>query len=113
MHELALMRDMVEAIEDHLRTKHELRRVRRVVLDVGRVSGVLPDSLQFCFEACVAGSVAEGAALEICEIPGRARCRACGTTIDLSEAYGICSCGSAELEWLSGRELRLKELEVG
>lgn len=111
MHELALMQDMVEAVDARVREAGRTR-ARRVVLEVGRVSGALPDALRFCFEACSGGSAAEGAELEIRELPGLARCLRCGNSLALDVPYGLCDCGSAELEWLSGRELRVRELEV-
>ena len=73
---------------------------------------ILPDSIRFCFDLCSEGTVAEGARLEILEIPGRARCRECGEEFVLEQPFGRCDCGSTDLEWLSGDELKVKELEV-
>jgi hydrogenase nickel incorporation protein HypA/HybF len=56
--------------------------------------------------------VVAGAALEIVEIPGLARCRACGSELALERPFGRCGCGGSDLEWLSGEELRVKEYEV-
>ncbi len=73
---------------------------------------ILPDSIRFCFDLCSEGTAAEGARLEILEIPGRARCRHCGSEVALEEPFGICSCGSNDLQWLSGDEIKIKEMEV-
>ena len=51
-------------------------------------------------------------ALEIIETPGRARCRACGAGLTLDRPFGRCACGGSDLEWLSGEELKIKEMEV-
>ncbi len=56
--------------------------------------------------------MAEGARLEIHEIPGRAQCRQCGAEVALVEPFGTCSCGSYDLQWLSGDEIQIKEMEV-
>ena len=32
--------------------------------------------------------------------------------VELERPYGRCACGGDDLEWLSGEELRIKELEV-
>jgi hydrogenase nickel incorporation protein HypA/HybF len=111
VHELSLMQDLAAAVDARVREAGR-RRATRVVLEVGRVSGVLPDALRFCFDACTRGSAAEGAELEILEITARAVCRTCGAELTPSEAYAVCRCGSARLDWLAGRELRLKALEV-
>jgi hydrogenase nickel incorporation protein HypA/HybF len=58
------------------------------------------------------GTVAEGAELEIVEIPGLATCRACGGSVTLDRPFGRCVCGGSDLEWLSGEELRIREMEV-
>ena len=54
----------------------------------------------------------EGASLEIIETPGRARCRQCGTEMLLERPFGRCGCGSTDLEWLAGGELKIQEIEV-
>ena len=87
-------------------------KVTRIVLEIGKLSLVLPDALRFCFDLCCEGTVAEGASLEIIEIPGRARCLTCGAGVTLERAFGRCECGNTDLEWLSGEELRVKEIEV-
>ena len=42
-------------------------RVHRLTLVIGRLSGVMPDALRFCFDICSEGTVLEGATLEIIE----------------------------------------------
>lgn len=108
MHEMALTQHLVELVDERCRG----RRVTRVVLHVGKFAAVMPDAFRFCFELCAAGTAAEGAELEIIEVPGQARCRRCGERFAIDVPYGTCSCGSEELEILSGQELELKRLEV-
>jgi hydrogenase nickel incorporation protein HypA/HybF len=66
MHELSLMEDLVETISERLGEA----RVVHVRLEVGKLAGVMPDSLRFCFDVCVRGSTLEGAELEILELAG-------------------------------------------
>ena len=108
MHELGITQEIVALVEGHAGG----RKVARVVLEIGRLSAVLPDAVGFCFDLCAAGTVADGAALEIIETPGLARCRACGADVPLDRPFGRCGCGGTDLEWLCGTELRVKELEV-
>jgi hydrogenase nickel incorporation protein HypA/HybF len=105
---MALTQDLIELVDERCRG----RRVTRVVLRVGRLAAVVPDAFKFCFELCAAGTAAEGAELEIVEIEGSARCRACARHFAVDVPYGTCACGSHELEILSGHELELKQLEV-
>lgn len=108
MHELALMRSLVDTVE----ARRPEGRVVVVRLEVGRLSCVLPDALRFCFDLCARGSVLEGAELEIAEIQGRASCRTCGREGPIEPPVPLCPCGSSDLDILAGSELRLKELEV-
>jgi len=108
MHEMAITESVVAAVSERLGPE----RVRRVVLEIGRLSGVVPDALRFCFEICAKDTTLDGARLEIREIPGRAHCGACGADVELDFPVGLCDCGSPELAIVSGRELRIKEVEV-
>ena len=108
MHELGITQEVVAIAADAAGG----RKVRRVVLEVGKLSGVFPDAVQFCFDACAEGTAVEGAVLEIVETPGRGRCRECGGEVALDRPFGQCACGCTDLEWLSGDELRVRELEL-
>jgi hydrogenase nickel incorporation protein HypA/HybF len=101
MHELAVTQGVVDAVVERTGTTP----VTAVRLRVGRLSGVVPDALRFCFELVTAGTPLEGAALEIEEPEGRARCRTCGTEFALAGPILLCDCGSADVEVLAGREL--------
>jgi hydrogenase nickel incorporation protein HypA/HybF len=108
MHELAVTQEIVEI----LRERAGERKVRRVVIEIGKLSLVLPDAVRFCFDLCAEGTPAEGAQLEILEPPGRARCRDCSGEVALEQPFGRCACGSTDLDWISGEELKVKEMEV-
>ena len=108
MHEMAITESVVAAVSERIGPE----RVRRVVLEIGRLSGVVPDALRFCFEICAKDTTLHGALLEIREIEGRAHCSACGADVELDFPVGLCECGSLELAIVSGRELRIKEVEL-
>lgn len=108
MHELGITLEIIDIASRHAAG----RTVKRIVLQIGKLSAVLPDAVRFCFDACSLDSPLKGAQLEIVEMPGVARCRACGREVELSSPWGRCSCGESDLEWLSGEDLRITELEV-
>ncbi len=108
MHELGITTEIIAIVT----RQAQGRKITKVVLEIGKVSGILADSVRFCFEMCCQGTVAEGASLEILEPPGRARCRSCGHEIELDQPFGQCGCGNVDLELLSGAELTIKEIEV-
>ena len=108
MHELAITESIVESVEDRVRGA----KVLRVALVIGKLSGVVPDALRACFEICAEGTVMEGAALDIEETPGRARCNDCEAQVELLDTIALCPCGSANLAMLSGQELKIRSVEV-
>lgn len=108
MHELGIAEEVVSIVGERAGTA----RVRRVVLEVGRLTAVLPDAVRFCFDLCCQGTPLEGAELEIVETPGRARCRQCGSELLLDRPFGRCGCGNTDLDWLAGEGLRIKEMEL-
>lgn len=108
MHEVGITQEIVAIAASHARTG----RVKRVVVEIGRLTAVLPEAVRFCFEACAEGTPVEGAELDIVEVPGRGRCRACGNEQALDQPFGLCPCGKTEFDWLSGEELRVRCVEV-
>ena len=88
------------------------RRVQVVRLEVGALSGVLPDAMTFCFDLVVAGTPLAGAALEIEEVAGSLRCRDCGAESPCPDLVRLCPCGSADVEITAGQELRVRSVDV-
>jgi hydrogenase nickel incorporation protein HypA/HybF len=108
MHELAITQGIVEMIVE----RTDSARVTAVYLRIGKVSGVVPEAVRFCFDLVAAGSPVEGARLEIDEPPGRARCRSCGCAFAVEGLVVLCPCGSADVEVVGGDELLVRAVEV-
>lgn len=108
MHELAITQSVVEMITDRIPD----RRVTLVRLEIGKLAGIVPDSVAFCFDLVAQGTNVEDAALDITQPPGRFRCRTCGVQFEHDELIALCRCGSADLAVLSGQELRITSVEV-
>jgi hydrogenase nickel incorporation protein HypA/HybF len=109
MHELSLASAIVEACDERARCA----RVRRVCLQVGALSCVLPESLNFCFEVAAKGTALEGASLEIEMIPASSRCRDCGSAVLMREIFAACACGSLNLEPpRGGNGMRIVSMEI-
>jgi hydrogenase nickel incorporation protein HypA/HybF len=109
MHELAITQNIVEICEANAAG----RKVCVVHVEIGELSGVVPEAVEFCFEACSRETSLHGARLMIARVPGRARCRACAAESTIRSYHDSCSaCGDYQLDILSGEELRVKQLEV-
>ncbi|HSL08530.1 MAG TPA: hydrogenase maturation nickel metallochaperone HypA [Pseudonocardiaceae bacterium] len=108
MHEMAITQSVVHAVCERMGDAP----VRRVCLEIGTLSGVVADSVRFCFDLITEGTTLEGASLEIVQPSGKARCRDCGVEFALDDLLMLCACGSANRELLAGEELRIREVEV-
>jgi hydrogenase nickel incorporation protein HypA/HybF len=108
MHEMAVTRNIVAIVSEHARGA----RVKRVSLEIGKLSAVLPDAIRFCFDVCVKGTVLENADLDIIEIPGQKKCRDCQLEMQIDSVYSHCLCGSWNTFATQGEELRVKEMEL-
>lgn len=112
MHEMSLAENVLKIIEESARSQN-FRRVRCVVLEIGKLSAVEPDAMRFCFDSVMRGTLAEGAALQIIETPGAGRCMACGETVAMQAQYGLCPfCDSPRLQVTAGNQMRVKDLSV-
>jgi hydrogenase nickel incorporation protein HypA/HybF len=109
MHELGITRNIVAIVTEHARGA----RVKRVALEIGKLSAIMPDAIRFCFDVCAQGTLLEGAELTIAEIEGLGRCEGCGAPVALERPFGLCgACGSRQIHCISGQEMKIKEMEL-
>ncbi len=108
MHELAITCSIVELVAEAAKG----RKVARVTVEIGKLSGVVPDAVAFCFAEVARGTEAEGAFLDICEIDAAARCDLCGTEFPTPNMLTACPCGSLRFQRLAGEELNVKSIEL-
>lgn len=112
MHEMSLAEEVLQLVETTARREHA-SRVKTVVLAIGRLSSVEPEALRFCFESVVRGSLAEGAVLEIIDVPGAGRCLDCGLDVTIQSLYDACpNCAGYRLKATGGTEMRVREIEI-
>jgi len=112
MHELSITRNIVEIAENHAR-RANASRVLSVSVVVGDHSGVVPEAMEFCFEACTNGTLLEGARLVIERVPAKGRCGACGAESPIEPfAFDCPACGSSDFKRAGGDELKITEMEV-
>ena len=108
MHELAITESVVQAVTERLPDA----TVRCVYLEIGALSGVVPDSVRFCFDLVTEGTNLAGAKLEISQPSARCQCGDCGREFAPDGPIPMCPCGSAAVAVLSGDELRITAVEV-
>ncbi len=108
MHELAIAESVVDTVTQRLPGA----KVTCVHLEIGALSGVVSDSIRFCFDLATEGTGLEGARLEITEHPAQCRCRSCGSEFSPDMPIVLCPCGSADVAVLGGEELTIVSVQV-
>ena len=108
MHELTLTQSLVDRVADATAG----RRVSAVHVQVGLLSGVVPEAMEFCFDVVTVGGPLDGAALLVERVPGRVACRTCGAESPTEDLLLVCGCGSADVEIVAGQELTLTRVEL-
>ncbi len=112
MHEMSLCLSMLEILESSAR-EHQFQRVKVIHLELGRHSCADPETLRFTFNVAAQNTLAEGARLDILEVPVRAWCHRCERLVDLAEDVTTCpACSGSDLRLEGGQDMRIKNLEV-
>ncbi len=113
MHELGIVFHIIRSVEK-VAAENDLEKVSAVVLELGEVSGVVPDYLTDCWRWAAAKSeLASGSELRIETLPAVTRCGGCGADYPTVAHGRTCPrCGSGDTWLLTGNEVNIKEIEA-
>jgi hydrogenase nickel incorporation protein HypA/HybF len=114
VHELSICEGIIEVASATLgEFPRPAPRVATVTVRIGRLTGVVADSLRYYFELLSPGTPLSGAGLVIEPVPIRGRCADCAAEFVIEVLSFTCpACGSGFVELLSGRELQVVALET-
>lgn len=115
MHEMSLALSILEIVSQEIRGRFGERaaigRCDLVVVRLGKLSSVEPETLEFAWEVARQKSPFPEARLEIETVPVRARCGVCGGVFDVGTGLGQCSrCGAAPFRVFEGREIEVSRI---
>lgn len=115
MHELGIVRHVHRQIQD-LGREQGLVQARSVTLEVGEVSGVVPEYLESCWKWAVKkpeAGILQNAELRCETIPAISVCEDCRKTYPTLEHGRTCPfCAGGNTFLVSGDELNIKEIEA-
>jgi hydrogenase nickel incorporation protein HypA/HybF len=112
MHEQSIVEALLETVIEKAQ-EAKAKKILRIYVVVGELSGVIEDSVEFYFGFLSKGTIAEGASVFFVRPPTLVRCRNCGTEYTPVNMKFICpKCKESKIEILSGRELYIDNLEV-
>jgi len=112
MHELSIMQSALNVVLDQAR-EAGATRVHVIRLRIGALSGVVPDALEFAFEALAPGTPAEDAKLAIETVPARFWCSSCALEFQSEDMFAECpDCHNLSGDIRAGREMEVASLEI-
>jgi len=109
MHELSVVQSMMKIVEKASKGKE----VTKLVVKIGKMSGVEPYFLKESFDFFKEGSVCHNAEMEIIQTDVKVECYDCNAK-SVIEGYDFhCPvCGSEKTKIISGEEMHIEYIEV-
>ena len=112
MHEQSLTEKMLKIILDQA-AMHGSRKITRVKMVVGDLSGIVPECVEEYFKLIADGTAAEGAVLEFAKAQATLFCPACNREFHKRPQDFLCpDCGGLARLTESGRECFVESIEV-
>ena len=112
MHELSIAMGIVKIAEKEAK-KVNATKIEMIELEIGELSGVQIDALDFSWPMAVNGTLLENAKKKILKVKGIAVCLDCEHEYEIHNYYDSCpNCQSHFKNIIQGKELRVKALEV-
>lgn len=113
MHEMSIIVNVLDIAAAEARDA-QAKTINTIEIDVGALAGIEVESLLFCFETA-RKSIPEttNAKLNIQHIAGQAYCDQCAKNVPADFFVAICPhCGKGGLEIVTGRELKVRSINV-
>jgi hydrogenase nickel incorporation protein HypA/HybF len=115
MHELSVTKSIHQIVMKHAQLG-SVNRVLSVNLEIGALSDLQSEWVQRYFDRLSSGTVAEGAKLKITRVPAVFQCNRCEQSFEiysqLEEKLSCQQCHCRDVSLVSGREYRVKDMEV-
>ena len=106
---MSIALSIVEAVDVKARAEGA-GKISGIDLLIGKLAGIEPESLKFCFSAAAKGTLAENALLAIDEPEGIGEC---GTRFPVTFYYAECpKCRSLRINIVSGEEFLIQSITI-
>lgn len=112
MHEMGIMSGVLDSVNTAAQNA-QAERVTKIILNIGEMTEIIQDSLEFAFQVMSEGTLSEGAELVIKTVTPHSICLDCGHEFDHDRFHRTCpECGSYSTSMTRGRELDIESIEV-
>ena len=110
MHEMSIVDNLMQVINNQM-TEHNIQQLNKVKIVVGELTGIVPETLEFCWQVYTEDSPYRGAQLEIEKLPAIAVCNKCANEYLINESPSCPKCGGGIKAIVSGKELFVDYIE--
>ena len=112
MHELSVVASLFEILEEKVR-EQKGKGIVLVKLQIGTLSGIVPELLRAAFDIYKKDTIAADAELEIKTVPLKVQCNDCQKVMVKDDFVFICDhCGSTNIQTLEGTEMILEKMDI-
>lgn len=112
MHELAVTESLLKTASDYA-SKNNAKKVTCLNLQIGELSGIIDDCVQFYWDMISADSICSQSKLNIEKVPAKFTCLACRNEFVMGDDLTPCpNCGSLDIRISAGDEFLLKSIEI-
>jgi hydrogenase nickel incorporation protein HypA/HybF len=112
MHELSVVASLFEILEEKVKEQNG-KKIILVKLQIGALSGIVPELLATAFDIYKKDTIAAEAELKINTIPLKVQCKDCQKLMVKDDFVFICDfCGSTNLKTLEGTEMILEKMDM-
>ncbi len=112
MHEMSIAQSILKIVLNEAQ-RNGASRITVVRIRAGELRGIVQDQLGFFFQFITKDTLAEGAALEVEQVPVEAFCKSCAHRFRVRNFEFVCpDCESKDVDVTQGMELAVKEIEI-
>jgi hydrogenase nickel incorporation protein HypA/HybF len=112
MHEMSLTEKIYRLVLTEAKA-HGAKRVTKITISIGELSGVAADSVEFYFRMLAKGTMAQDAILEFNRVPARLFCIYCKQEFNkLARDFFCPNCGNLGRLTEIGQECTIESIEV-
>lgn len=112
MHELSVTESILNTALQYAEKENAIR-VSDIYLQIGNLSSIVDDCVQFYWDIISKGTICEQAILHFERIPTKILCEDCGQEFPLENELTPCPlCSGLNLKIISGDEFRMDSIEI-
>ncbi len=112
MHEMSIVVSIVEIAENEA-NKVDAKKITSLELDIGTVSGIEIDALNFAFDSIKHETMLSDAEIKINILTAKSVCEDCNYEFLVEDVYSLCpKCDSYKTSIIQGKEMKVKSILV-